>query len=45
MIWNVQLVFDCKDPDELMIFWGHTLQHEWISTLTVESLSEWRKGK
>jgi hypothetical protein len=43
MIWNVQLVFDCKDPDELMIFWGHALQHPWISTLSVESLREWRK--
>jgi hypothetical protein len=43
MIWNVQLVFDVADPDGLMIFWGHTLQHEWISTLTVESLREWRK--
>lgn len=43
MVWCVQLTFDASDPDGLMVFWGHALQHPWISTLDVASLREWRK--
>jgi hypothetical protein len=25
---NVQLVFDADDPDEIMRFWGRTLEYE-----------------
>lgn len=45
MIWNVQLVFDCADPDTVMLFWGRTLAYEgefiWSDRA---ALQEWRKG-
>jgi hypothetical protein len=27
MIWLVQIVFDCRDPDAIMRFWGRALQY------------------
>lgn len=27
MIWQVQLVFDCEDPDAVIRFWGRALQY------------------
>ncbi len=45
MIFNVQLVFDCVDPDEIMRFWGRALEYDNESIrMTPDELREWRKG-
>lgn len=45
MIKNLQLVFDCSDPDEIMRFWGRTLEYtNQFATMTPAELTEWRKG-
>ena len=45
MIKNMQLVFDCAEPDEIMRFWGHVLQYRnQFTSMTPDELTEWRKG-
>jgi len=45
VLLNLQLVFDCADPDEVMRFWGKALgyKHQ-FSAMTPAELTEWRKG-
>jgi len=44
MIFNIQLVFDCADPDEVMRFWGPKLEYNCeTANMTAEGLREWRK--
>jgi hypothetical protein len=44
VLWNIQLVFDCRDPDEIMAFWGPFLEysHDTV-TLSPAELKRWRK--
>jgi hypothetical protein len=45
MIFNVQLVFDAADPDEVMGFWGRTLEYDnELVHMSPDDLREWRKG-
>jgi hypothetical protein len=42
---NLQLVFDCSEPDEIMRFWGRALGYEnQYARMKPEELTEWRKG-
>jgi hypothetical protein len=44
VIFNVQVVFDCVDPDKIMQFWGRALQYENDTIdMTLEQMREWRK--
>ena len=47
MIWNVQLVFDSTDPNDIMLFWGKALAYPgefFDDAMTMEKLLDWRKG-
>jgi predicted enzyme related to lactoylglutathione lyase len=45
VIRNLQLVFDCADPDEIMRFWGRALSYNnQFSRMTPDEVTEWRKG-
>jgi hypothetical protein len=45
VLLNLQLVFDCADPDEIMRFWGRALGYRnQFSAMTPAELTEWRKG-
>jgi len=45
MIKNIQLVFDCADPDEIMRFWGRLLGYDnQLVAMAPARLTEWRKG-
>jgi hypothetical protein len=42
---NLQLVFDCTEPDEIMRFWGRALHYNnQFVRWTAEEITEWRKG-
>ena len=44
MVFNVQLVFDCHDPDVIMQFWGRALQYRNPNVeMSLDQLREWRK--
>lgn len=43
VIWGVQLVFDCVDTLDVMLFWGHKLNDAWLSTMDKAGLQEWLK--
>jgi hypothetical protein len=43
VIFNVQLVFDCADPDEIVLFWGRALGYEMNTPMSIEEMREWRK--
>jgi hypothetical protein len=45
VIWNIQLVFDCADPDVVARFWGRALEYDnELVRMTPEQVREWRKG-
>jgi predicted enzyme related to lactoylglutathione lyase len=45
VIKNLQLVFDCHDPDALMRFWGRALEYNnQFCAMAPEELTQWRKG-
>jgi hypothetical protein len=43
VIWNIQLVFDCADPLDLSLYWGHKLEQPWLSSMDRAALQEWLK--
>jgi len=43
VIWNLQLVFDCRDTLDTMLFWGPKLGHPWLSSMDKPGLLEWLK--
>jgi catechol 2,3-dioxygenase-like lactoylglutathione lyase family enzyme len=43
MIWLVQLVFDCRDPDAIIRFWGRALQYRHdLSHASDQEIAEFR---
>jgi len=45
MLLNLQLVFDCFDPDEIMRFWGRALGYNSeLCAMTPDELTQWRTG-
>jgi predicted enzyme related to lactoylglutathione lyase len=45
MLKNLQLVFDCTEPDDIMRFWGGVLGYSnEFTAMTPDELTEWRKG-
>jgi hypothetical protein len=44
VIYNIQLMIDCRDPDAVTRFWGRALQYEnEFAAMTPEQQAEWRK--
>ncbi len=44
-VWNIQLVFDAAEPDDIMLFWGPKLEYNSENVrMTADELREWRKG-
>jgi hypothetical protein len=44
-VLTLQLVFDAKDPDEIMRFWGRAVGYEnELVNMSPDELREWRKG-
>ena len=45
MLLNLQLVFDCADPDAVARFWGRALGYKnQLVSMTPDEVTEWRKG-